>query len=535
MIVPAGKSLDINPLSSKRKLENGEFREKSTEFPEARLGGVRSSKAIPVTHSKRVARIRILIRKRSEGHQRRRKTVFATGRKASEPLGNDGMSSILTNNSAMVALQTLKGINSGLEKTQSMISTGKEVSSAKDNSAVWAISKVMESDVTGFKAISDSLSLGDSTVAVAANAAETVTDLLNDIKAKVVSAQEENVDRAKIQTDIEALTDQIQSVVGAAQFNGLNLIDGSSTDAVNILSSLNRDASGNVTAGQITVDRQNLSTTTPSSSQTFGTTDLAAAGDVDAFIDGSATGVHNDAGIFDVAGTSQTTANNASETITIGSVVEGMSYEIGISGMDVNVVGGGTTTAERTFQYVASADDGVAEVAANLAAQIGSFFGAATDSALAYSVSVGGTDNNEITITNGTATTTNTDLEIGVRAQQDGTPGASAASGGLGALATMDVTTDSNAAGALVAIEGLIQQSIDAAAAFGSVQNRIEIQSDFVGKLTDSLQSGIGAMVDADMEATSARLQALQVQQQLGVQSLSIANQQPQSILSLFR
>ena len=99
------------------------------------------------------------------------------------------MSSILTNNGAMVALQTLKSINSNLSDTQSLISTGKSVATAKDNSAVWAISKVMESDVKGFNAISDSLNLGSSTVAVARNAAETVTDLLTDIKGKIVAAQ----------------------------------------------------------------------------------------------------------------------------------------------------------------------------------------------------------------------------------------------------------------------------------------------------------------------------------------------------------
>lgn len=71
------------------------------------------------------------------------------------------MSSILTNTSAMVALQTLKGINSGLAQTQAEISTGKSVASAKDNAAVWAISKVMESDVKGFQGISDSLALGE--------------------------------------------------------------------------------------------------------------------------------------------------------------------------------------------------------------------------------------------------------------------------------------------------------------------------------------------------------------------------------------
>jgi len=51
----------------------------------------------------------------------------------------------------------------------------------------------------------------------------------------------------------------------------------------------------------------------------------------------------------------------------------------------------------------------------------------------------------------------------------------------------------------------------------------------------DALKNGVGAMVDADMEEASARLTALQTQQQLGIQSLSIANQAPQSILSLFR
>ena len=108
------------------------------------------------------------------------------------------MSSILTNTGAMVALQTLKSVNSNLSTTQNEISTGKSVATAKDNAAVWAISKVMDSDVKGFKGISDSLSLGLSSVAVGRNAAETVTDLLTDIKGKVVAAQEENVDRGKI-------------------------------------------------------------------------------------------------------------------------------------------------------------------------------------------------------------------------------------------------------------------------------------------------------------------------------------------------
>lgn len=110
-----------------------------------------------------------------------------------------------------------------------------------------------------------------------------------------------------------------------------------------------------------------------------------------------------------------------------------------------------------------------------------------------------------------------------------------AGSGGLGLLSTVDVSTASGAASALANIEGLIQTGIDAAAEFGSAESRIAIQNTFVGKLSDALKAGIGSMVDADMEEASARLQALQVQQQLGIQSLSIANQAPQNILSLFR
>ena len=109
------------------------------------------------------------------------------------------------------------------------------------------------------------------------------------------------------------------------------------------------------------------------------------------------------------------------------------------------------------------------------------------------------------------------------------------ASGGLFGLGGIDVTTDAGADAALGNIETLIDSSIDASASFGSDQGRIETQNDFVSKLMDSLKSGIGSLVDADMEAASARLQALQVPQQLGIQSLSIATQAPQSILSLFR
>lgn len=436
------------------------------------------------------------------------------------------MSSILTNNGAMVALQTLNSINSNLSKTQSEISTGKSVASAKDNASVWAISKVMESDVKGFQGISDSLALGQSTLAVAAGAAENITDLLTDIKSKIVAAQESNVDREKIQTDIEALTDQIDSIVGAAQFNGLNLIDGASQEDVKILSSLNRDASGKVEPDHISVERQSLSVNGPVDAQNFGDTDLFDAADANSYMQGTGNTLHDDTA-YDSSTNMQTVANSGTEAITVHQVKVGQSYEIQLNDLEINVAGGGSTTGDRTFQYVASAEDSVQDVAKNLSKQISSFFEAATETGN-YSVQL---DGSEITITNESGA----DIAIGARVQANGTPGSSASSGGLSALQTIDVTTETGANAALGQIDDLISKSVDAAAEFGSAQGRIETQTDFVSNLTDSLKSGIGAMVDADMEEASARLQALQVQQQLGVQSLSIANQSPQTILSLFR
>jgi flagellin len=154
------------------------------------------------------------------------------------------MSSILTNNSSMVALETLRNINRNLETVQSEISTGKKVSNAKDNAAVWAVSTVMSSDVESFKAISDSLNLGSSTVGVARSAAEKVTATLQEIKTLIVGAQGENVDRAKYQTDIAEKIELIEGYVSAAQFNGLNLINGASSADVNVLASLDRSAGG---------------------------------------------------------------------------------------------------------------------------------------------------------------------------------------------------------------------------------------------------------------------------------------------------
>lgn len=415
------------------------------------------------------------------------------------------MSSILTNSSAMVALQTLKSINMNLGKVQSEISTGLTVESAKDNAATWAISKVMRSDVAGFEAISDSLALGQSTVGVALNASESITDLLTEIKGKIVNSQEDNVDRAKIQTDIEALTGQISSISGAAQFNGLNLLSNNSYDAgsgtSSILSSLDRSASG-VVASNIDVTKQDLSTT---------------------------------AGVFSAAGTGTAAAAGTAFTGADGATGAAMTVGATPAAGDmfrIEAINGVAIAA--ADQVVVSVVDGDTQATVQ-AKMVTALQFAADRMEIDVTFAANATTAGQIDVTNNTGAAA-AFAAAGIQGLTGATDDGNTTIGGnLSLLNSFDVTTEAGAAAALGAIEGLIQQSIDSAAVLGSAGSRIETQSTFVGNLIDNLKTGIGALVDADMEAASAKLQALQTQQQLGVQALSIANQAPQTILSLFR
>jgi len=408
------------------------------------------------------------------------------------------MTSILTNNSAMVALQTLKSINSNLEATQSAISTGKSVATSKDNSAVWAISKVMDSDVKAFKQISNSLNLGMSTVSVAAQAAETVTDLLTDIKGKIVAAQEENVDRAKIQEDINALRDQIDAVVGAAQFNGLNLVNNtdlatSGSNEVNMLASLDRSSS-DVEANDIVVAKQDLATT----DSTAGAVSVDI-GSTLAIADGT---------------------TNAAFTMT-GTPEGGQTFQIdsGTAGLTTDVF------------YVARQGDTMEDVSNHLVARLNT---QAEKDGLDISFDKNAGTPGRIDLTNNSGASI-TVAAGNVQQANLASDAAGTVGGALELLGDLDVTSTAGADAALEAIESLLQTAVNAAADLGSAQGRLENQSNFITKITDALKSGIGTLVDEDMEEESARLQALQVQQQLGTQALSIANQSPQQLLSLFQ
>ena len=106
---------------------------------------------------------------------------------------------------------------------------------------------------------------------------------------------------------------------------------------------------------------------------------------------------------------------------------------------------------------------------------------------------------------------------------------------GLSVTANASITDASTAAAAALAIDAAIETLSTNMATLGASSKRFAISKEFVTKLSDSIEVGIGNLVDADMAKESANLQALQVKQQLGLQALSIANQAPGTVLGLFR
>lgn len=308
------------------------------------------------------------------------------------------MASILTNSSALSALSTLRSIASNLESTQNAISTGMKVSKASDNAAYWSISTTMKSDNMALSAVNDALGVGAAKVDTAYAGMDSAIDVMKTIKAKVVAAQEQGVDKAKIQEEIVQLQDQLVSIAKSSSFNGENFLAVETPDTKTVVSGFVRDASGNVA----------VKTTSYVQSQNNLLFRLDAQGEVD----------------------------DAQESILT-------------STDQVTVAGAATPTA---------------------------------------SIKI-------------------TDLNV------DGDD--------------LDV--------ALASVDLALTKMTSAGAQLGSLSSRIELQTDFSSKLSDAIEKGVGRLVDADMNEESTRLKALQTQQQLAIQALSIANNDSQNILSLFR
>ncbi|MBF9232614.1 flagellin N-terminal helical domain-containing protein [Microvirga alba] len=389
------------------------------------------------------------------------------------------MSSLLTNNSAMTALTTLKSIAGQLDQTSNRISTGLKVASAADNAAYWSIATTIRADNGSLGAVKDALGLGAASVDTAFNGMNSAIEDMKSIQAKLTAAMSPNVDRAKIQTEINAILGKMKSTADGSVLSGENWL---STDsgAGNYVSDRKIVAAFSRVDGAITIDTVNVSV--DSTKLYDKTTTASATAGTDADITADKT-------TFDAAKTQWVADQATWEASTKDATAKGV-YDTAKTTFDTAKTTYSTAidTANKAAVKGADGEGGILN-------KEWAVFGKDEDGAYkAYELSVD-------------------KLDISAIQNQD-----------LSKLRAYVAVVD-KALGAMT----------DAATTLGANKTQITSQTTFVESLIKSNERSIGALVDADMEEESTRLKALQVQQQLGVQSLSIANGNTQGILSLFR
>jgi flagellin len=173
------------------------------------------------------------------------------------------MTSLLTNNAAMTALQTLTQTNKSLEQTQNRISTGLRVATAQDNAAYWSIATTLRSDMSALSTVNDALGLGSGLVDTAYTAVNSAKDLVSEIRNKLVAARQPGIDRGKIQQEITQLQSELQGVADSAGYSGENWlsVDSGATGynaTKSVVSSFTRSG-GTVSIGTISIDISDFS------------------------------------------------------------------------------------------------------------------------------------------------------------------------------------------------------------------------------------------------------------------------------------
>lgn len=392
--------------------------------------------------------------------------------------------SINFNSEATNALSILQSTSKNLAETQSRIASGLKVASSRDDASTFNIAQGLRSTIQTQNTISQSIALGQSTLSVATAATSNISDTINSIRDKVIQSQGENVDRAVIQADIDELVLQIQSQVQSASFNGANLLDDVTGSAsFNVLVGLN-----NGTADELTVNKANLTT---------------------------AGALNNSVALETFDGTASTAASLVLANAHNGAVageIDSVTLEVADP-----AAGNGET---KTITVDTSAATDLAGTAALLETAVQALGGSFADA------TVGAAADGRTLNFSGGAAEDSTFIDISVNF----------GGGGLAALKNIDVTgTDSARTAALATVDSAqtTVQSVDSA--LGSKQSRLDQQNDFITSLVNSLESGLSSLVDADLTEESVNLSRLQTQQQLGFQTLSIAGQQTQALLGLFR
>ncbi|RUU52138.1 flagellin, partial [Mesorhizobium sp. M2C.T.Ca.TU.002.02.1.1] len=305
------------------------------------------------------------------------------------------MASIMTNASALTALQSLNATQKNLDTTQARISTGYRVSQASDNAAYWSIATTMRSDNQAMSTVSDALGLGASKVDTAYTGMDSAISTINQIQQKLTASYgQTDASKEKTQVEIKALQDQLKAYADGATFSGTNMLSVSTASGtaadVKIVSAFNRSATGSVSISTIDVNVESIK-------------------------------------LYDSG--AAPTAKGILDTERLGTT------------------GAAVTTASTPTLGAAAA---------------------ATDT---YSVA-------GLTIFSGGTAASDTQIQ-----------------------AMMNV------------VDAALKDMTNAATKLGAAKSSIDLQKTFTTSLMDSIDRGVGQLVDADMNKESTRLQALQVQQ----------------------
>jgi flagellin len=412
----------------------------------------------------------------------------------------------------MAALQTLRGISNDMQTTQDHISSGMRVGSASDNAAYWSIATTMRSDNSALSSVQDAMGLGAAKVDTAYSGMEAAIDVVQEIKNKLVTAAEGSADKSKIQEEITQLQEQLKSIASSASFSGENWLQadiGGETDATTgvigagdaitkqIVGSFTRDADGNVSVKTVSVKLDESNVLFDLSGGDAGLLDANALNGYRKVID-----TNGDERYASIDTTGSIHSTDADWVNISGDVWEKQDSNGDLSGGT-----DGTYLIKVGGAYIAAVYD------ETNAYHIG------TDALIATNASIGyasGVSVSELDITKlDDYRDSNSDQYLGL----DGT----------------NVNDEDLMSFLISFVDTQLQQMTSSAAKLGSASMRIGMQEDFVSKLSDSIDSGVGRLVDAEMNEESTKLKALQTQQQLAIQALSIANSDSQNILSLFR
>jgi len=334
------------------------------------------------------------------------------------------MTSIHSNIGATTALQTLRGINNSMQMTQGRVASGFRVETAADNSAYWSIATTMRSDNKSLSAVEDALALSAAKVDVAYNGMEASVDILDEIKARFVTAREPGVDRGKVQKEFTEFKQQLVSIAQSATFSGENWLYLSTPyDAANnasdkeLVGGFSRSKDGLITVQTIKLDFRD-----------------------------------------------ETQVAEPSDTWAMFDFMTGHIGDLGIATSPNFAWDAGFATGWVLFKSPSPTVAGYPSV---------------------------------------------TEIQLDAS------------------------TTDAELDEMIVVIDAMLQYAIEKASTYGTVKWRIDMQSNFVQDLSHTIDTGVGRLVDANMSEESTRLKALQTQQQLGIQSLSMANSNAQTLLTL--